>query len=94
MNSNNLAHVRRYGQERISLEDYADRSSRFLHEIISNFSSWANVEQLDAELVRNWFSNPFDWGYNAIGFCEGLEATIMSFIDAEFRKRGFRECQG
>ncbi|KAH7113602.1 hypothetical protein EDB81DRAFT_824713 [Dactylonectria macrodidyma] len=89
VSADNLAHMRRRGRERISLEEYTDRASRFLLRIFSNLSSWDDVKRLDVNIFANWVLNPFDWGYELMGFYEDLEEFIVSLIQTEFRKRGF-----
>ncbi|KAH6985537.1 hypothetical protein EDB80DRAFT_756631 [Ilyonectria destructans] len=89
VSADNLAHMRLRGRERISLEEYTERASRFLLRIFSNLSSWDDVKRLDVNIIANCVLNPFDWGYELMVFYEDLEEFMVSFIQTEFRKRGF-----
>ncbi|KAH6959638.1 hypothetical protein BKA56DRAFT_624187 [Ilyonectria sp. MPI-CAGE-AT-0026] len=89
VSADNLAHMRLRGRERISLEEYTERASRFLLRIFSNLSSWDDVKRLDVNIIANCVLNPFDWGYELMVFYEDLEEFMVSFIQTEFRKMGF-----
>jgi hypothetical protein len=87
--ADNLANMRLRGYERISFEEYTKRASRFLLRVFTNIW-WEDRKRLDVNMMANWVLNPCEWGYELIGFSEDLEGFIVSFIQTELRKRGFR----
>ncbi|KAI3572065.1 hypothetical protein IWW34DRAFT_893917 [Fusarium oxysporum f. sp. albedinis] len=54
VSADNLANMRLRGCERISLEEYTERASRFLLRIFSNISSWDDMKRLDINKIANW----------------------------------------
>ncbi|EHK43249.1 uncharacterized protein TrAtP1_001541 [Trichoderma atroviride] len=64
----------------ISVEEYAERASRFMHNIIANVSSLEEAKQLCMDMERVLL-NPDIWGYGVAKSVQGLDETISSSLE-------------